>query len=84
MTNMDQIIKIDAYSDTVTVQAGVRLHQLVDALAESGLELAGNFDLMNRTVGGAVASGCIGPSMKGDGAFFARQVIGLKVITPAG
>ena len=84
MSSMDQIVNIDAYADTVTAQAGVRLHQLVDALAESGLELAGNFDLMNRTVGGAVASGCIGPSMRGDGAFFARQVIGMKVITPSG
>lgn len=84
MTGMDQIVKIDAYSDTVTVQAGLRLHQLVDALAENGLELAGNFDLMNRTVGGAVASGCIGPSMKGAGAFFARQVTGMRIITPSG
>jgi FAD/FMN-containing dehydrogenase len=63
MTGMDQIMNIDAYADTVTVQAGVRLHRLVDALADSGLELAGNYDLMNRTVGGAVAGGCIGPSM---------------------
>jgi UDP-N-acetylenolpyruvoylglucosamine reductase len=84
MTGLDQIINIDAYSDTVTVQAGVRLHQLVDALAENGLELAGNFDLMNRTIGGAVASGCIGPSMKDDGAFFAAQVISMKVVTPSG
>ena len=84
MTRMDQIMNIDAYADTVTVQAGVRLHRLVDALADNGLELAGNYDLMNRTVGGAVAGGCIGPSMTADGAFFARQVIGMKVITPAG
>ena len=84
MTGMDQIMKIDAYADTVTVQAGVRLHRLVDALADNGLELAGNYDLMNRTVGGAVAGGCIGPSMTADGAFFARHVIGMKVITPAG
>jgi len=84
MTGMDQIMNIDAYADTVTVQAGVRLHRLVDALADSGLELAGNYDLMNRTVGGAVAGGCIGPSMTADGAFFARQVISMKVITPAG
>ena len=61
MCGMDQIIKIDAYADTVTVQAGVRLHQLVDALAEERPRTCGNFDLMNRTVGGAVASGCIGP-----------------------
>jgi len=84
MTGMDQIMNIDAYADTVTVQAGVRLHRLVDALADNGLELAGNYDLMNRTVGGAIAGGCIGPSMTADGAFFARQVIGMKVITPAG
>ena len=84
MTGMDQIMNIDAYADTVTVQAGVRLHRLVDALADNGLELAGNYDLMNRTVGGAVAGGCIGPSMTADGAFFAKQVIGIKVITPAG
>ena len=84
MTLMDQIIKIDAFNNTVTVQAGVRLHQLVEALADSGLELLGNFDLMNRTVGGAVASGCIGPSIKGAGAYFAKQVISMKVITPAG
>jgi hypothetical protein len=84
MTAMDQILKVDAYSDTITVQAGVRLHQLIDVLAENGLELAGNFELMNRTVGGAVASGCVGPSMRGAGAFFARQVIGMKVITPSG
>lgn len=84
MTGLDQIINIDAYSDTATVQAGARLHRLVDALAENGLELAGNFDLMNRTVGGAVAGGCIGPSMRGDGAFFARQVISMKIVTPSG
>ncbi len=84
MTRMDQIIKIDALTETVTVHAGLRLHQLVDALADSGLELAGNFDLMNRTVGGAVASGCIGPSIRGAGAFFAKQVVAMKIITPAG
>lgn len=84
MTGMDKILKIDAYSDTVIVQAGVRLNRLVDALAEKGLELVGNFDLMNRTIGGAVAGGCIGPSMKGAGAFFATQVLGMKIMTPAG
>ena len=84
MTGLDQITEIDAESETVTVQAGARLHQLVDALAQNGLELLGNFDLMNRTVGGAVAGGCIGPSIKGAGAFFAKQVVGMKIITPAG
>ena len=53
-------------------------------MAEHGLELAGSHDLMSRTVGGAVAGGCIGPSISSDGAFFASQVLSMKVITPSG
>lgn len=84
MTGFDEIINIDAYNDTVTVQAGVRIGRLADALAEHGLELAGSHDLLNRTVGGAVAGGCIGPSIADDGAFFASQVLSIKLVTPAG
>ncbi|MEX2494859.1 MAG: FAD-binding protein [Woeseia sp.] len=84
MTSFDEITNIDAYGDTVVVQAGVRLGRLVSALAEPGLELAGSHDLTGRTVGGAVAGGCAGPSISSDGAFFASQVISMKVITPSG
>ncbi|MEX2125950.1 MAG: FAD-binding oxidoreductase [Woeseia sp.] len=84
MTAFDEIVNIDAYSDIAVVQAGVRLARLASALAEHGLELAGSHDLMSRTVGGAVAGGCIGPSISGDGAFFASQVLSMKVITPSG
>ena len=84
MTRFCEIINIDAYNDTVTCQAGVRIGTLLEALAEHGLELIGSFDLMSRTVGGAVAGGCIGPSIGHDGAFFASQVLGLKLVTPDG
>jgi len=84
MTAMDKILNIDAYNDTVTVQAGVRIGVLADKLSQEGLELAGSHDLMERTVGGAVAGGCIGPGIADDGAFFSSQVIAMKILTPGG
>lgn len=84
MTGLDDIIDIDTYNHRVTVQAGVRISQLVDALAVHGMELEGSHDLMHRTIGGAVAGGCIGPAMGTDGALFSSQVLGLKVVTPEG
>ncbi|MDX1403346.1 MAG: FAD-binding oxidoreductase [Woeseiaceae bacterium] len=84
MTGLNEIKNIDAYADTVTVQAGVRIGDLARELAESGLELSGGHDLMSRTVGGAIAGACIGPSFGDDGAFFASQVRSLRVIAPNG
>ena len=84
MTAFDTILNIDAYNDTVTVQAGVRLRALAQELAEQELELAGSHDLMDRTVGGAIAGGCIGPAIADDGAFFSSQVVALKIVTPGG
>lgn len=84
MTAFDGISDIDAYKGQITVQAGARLSAVSDALAVHGMELEGSHDLMNRTVGGAVAGGCIGPSLGDDAALFASQVIGMKVVTPGG
>lgn len=84
MTAFDQIVNIDAYNDIAIVGAGVKLGKLSTALEEQGLELAGGHDLMNRTIGGAVAGGCIGAALAGDGAFFASQVLSMKAVTPTG
>ena len=84
MTALDDIIDIDAYNHRITVQAGARISQIVDALAVHGMELEGSHDLMNRTIGGAVAGGCIGPAIGSDRTLFAAQVLGLKAVTPDG
>lgn len=84
MSGFDEIVNIDAYEDTAVVQPGVRLGRLASALAEHGLELAGSYDLVGRTVGGAVAGACIGPNIAGDGGFFAAQALAMKVVTPTG
>jgi FAD/FMN-containing dehydrogenase len=82
LTGLTEILSIDR--EQVTVQAGVSLRQLADVLDENGLELPGYYDFCDRTIGGAVCGGCIGPSLPGDGALLSSQVLGLKMITPDG
>lgn len=84
MTDFNKIINIDAYNDTVTVEAGVRIGELAKALAEHGLELAGCHDQLNRTVGGAIAGGCTGPGIGNDGAYFGTQVLSVRLVTADG
>ena len=83
-TGLNRIVGIDSYNHTVTVEAGVRLGALVDALAEQGLELVGNHDQLQRTVGGAIASPCMGPGIGNNAAFLSTQVVSMKVVTPVG
>ena len=84
MTSMDTIGDVDVSDCSITVQAGARIRDVVSALAEAGMQLDYCHDLPQRTVGGAVAGGSIGPAMRGQGAYFSSQAIGLKVVTPLG
>jgi hypothetical protein len=83
-TDLDRIIRIDTYNHTVTAEAGVRLGTLVAALAEQGLELIGNNDQMERTLGGALASPCMGPGIGGQSAYLSSQLTNIKVVTVDG
>ena len=84
MTGLDRIVNIDNYNHTVTAQAGVRLSDLVSALAEHGLELAGSYDPGSRTVGGAISAPCYGPCIGNTSGYFSSHVTGLKVIRADG
>jgi len=84
MTGLNRIVRIDAYKHTITAEAGARLGALVEALAEQGLELIGNHDHLERTVGGAVASPCIGAGIGNRSAYLSTQVVSMKVVTSAG
>ena len=81
---LSRILVIDPDNLRVTVEAGVRLQDLVTALDEVGLELPGCFDLYRHTVGGAVAAPCFGPGVGDDAASLARQIISMKIVTPSG
>ena len=82
LSGMNRVLKID--QDTVTVQPGISLPDLADALAEEGLELIGGFDLASRTVGGAVCAAGLEASMAGDVGQFAAHAVQLKVLSPNG
>jgi len=81
---LDKIVRIDTYNHTVTAEGGVRLGTLVAALAEQGLELIGNHDQMERTLGGALASPCIGPGIGDRAAYLSSQLTSMKIVTSSG
>ncbi len=84
MSGLNRIVRIDAENLTVTAESGVRLGELVAALAEQGLELIGNFDQTERTLGGAIAAPCMGPGIGGNASMLSTQLLNLKAITPGG
>lgn len=83
-TKLNKLVRIDNYNHTVTAEAGIRLGKLVDALAQQGLELIGNHDQMERTLGGALASPCMGPGIGDQAAYLSSQLISMKVVTVGG
>ncbi len=84
MSGLDRILKIDTHRQTITAQAGVRLYALAEALAEHGLELVGNYEMTGRTLGGAIAAPCLGPSIGNRRSSLASQIVDLKLVTGAG
>ena len=84
MTGIDRIIQVDSYNHTVTAQAGVRIGELVRELADHGLELVGGYDLAGRTVGGAIAAPCYGACIGATSAYFASNVLAMKILRPDG
>ncbi len=84
MTGLDRITHVDVHNYTVTAEAGVRLGALGAELAEHGLELVGNHDQMERTLGGAIASPCIGAGIGDKAAYLSTQVVSLKIVTAVG
>ena len=72
---LDDIVNIDTFNNTISAQAGVRLHRLVEALAEEGLELLGAHDLTGRTLGGAIAAPSMGPGIGQRSSCLASRVV---------
>ena len=83
-TLLDKILNIDNFNQTVTAQAGVRIYQLVEALADNDLELVGAHELTGRTLGGAIASPSMGPGIGNRSACLSSRVINVKMLLPNG
>jgi alkyldihydroxyacetonephosphate synthase len=84
LTRMDQIGQVDAVSQTVDVQAGVRGDQLEDALAGPGLTV-GHYpqSIAMSTVGGWIAASSAGQASTGFGAI-EDVLLGLTAVLPQG
>lgn len=83
-TGLDRIVRIDTANCTVTAEAGVRLGELIAALGDEGLELIGNFDQTERTLGGAIASPCFGAGIGGQASLLSSQVIKMRAVLASG
>jgi len=84
LSRMDRIGPVDAVSQTVRVQAGVRGDRLEEALAESGLT-TGHYpqSIAISTVGGWIAASSAGQASTGFGAI-EDVLLGLTAVLPGG
>lgn len=60
MANLDEIVSVDTEQQTVTVQAGARVQQVVEALRPYGLTLPNLASIAEQQMGGFVAVGAHG------------------------
>ncbi|CAM0950300.1 unnamed protein product [Alopecurus aequalis] len=77
---MDKVLNVDVKKKTVTVQAGIRVAELVDTLREHGLTLQNFASIREQQVGGIIQVGA-----HGTGAGLPpidEQVISMKLVTP--
>lgn len=51
---MDRVLEVDKEKKTVTVQAGIRVQQLVDAIKDYGLTLQNFASIREQQIGGIV------------------------------
>ncbi|CAM0151412.1 unnamed protein product [Urochloa decumbens] len=78
---MDKVLDVDVKKKTVTVQAGIRVAELVDALREHGLTLQNFASIREQQVGGFIQVGAHGTGARLPPVD--EQVISMKLVTPA-
>jgi len=81
LANLDKIIKVDKENMTVTVQAGARVSQVIDALRSHGLTLPNLASIAEQQMGGFTQVGAHGTGAKI--APVDHYVTSLKLVTPA-
>ncbi|XP_051138739.1 L-galactono-1,4-lactone dehydrogenase, mitochondrial [Andrographis paniculata] len=78
---MDRILEVDEKTKRVTVQAGIRVQQLVDGIKEHGLTLQNFASIREQQIGGIVQVGAHGTGARLPP--IDEQVISMKLVTPA-
>eukprot|EP00252_Welwitschia_mirabilis_P014337 TRINITY_DN31509_c0_g1_i1.p1 TRINITY_DN31509_c0_g1~~TRINITY_DN31509_c0_g1_i1.p1 ORF type:complete len:620 (-),score=105.95 TRINITY_DN31509_c0_g1_i1:157-2016(-) len=78
---LDKVLHVDQEKQRVTVQAGIRVSQVVDALAPHGLTLQNFASIREQQVGGITQVGAHGTGTRIPP--IDEQVISMKLVTPA-
>ncbi|MET0144411.1 MAG: D-arabinono-1,4-lactone oxidase [Ilumatobacteraceae bacterium] len=79
---MDRVLEIDRASRRVRVQAGIRIHQLSEALAGAGLAMPNLGDIDRQSIAGAIATATHGTGLGLGG--LATTVVGMELVTGRG
>ena len=78
LSDYDEIVAIDKINQTVTVQSGIQLSKLNQALYENSLALQNLGDIAYQTIAGAISTSTHGTGAKFTG--IANQVVALRVV----
>lgn len=81
LANMDAVLNIDTKNCRVTVQAGARVSQVVDALRPHGLTLQNFASITEQQIGGFTQVGAHGTGVTIPPAD--EQVVAIRLVTPA-
>lgn len=79
---MQRVIRVDHARGRITVQAGIRLHQLITAMAQQGMTLPVLGSVTQQSIAGAIATGTHG-SAPGLGNL-ASRVVALRMVLADG
>eukprot|EP00697_Spironema_sp_BW2_P003917 gnl/Spiro4/15278_TR8199_c0_g1_i1.p1 gnl/Spiro4/15278_TR8199_c0_g1~~gnl/Spiro4/15278_TR8199_c0_g1_i1.p1 ORF type:complete len:516 (+),score=49.49 gnl/Spiro4/15278_TR8199_c0_g1_i1:83-1549(+) len=85
MMNLDKyasVVAIDTSNKTITVQAGIRLKDLMVIMDQHGLALANKGTVSEQSIAGAISTGTHGSGLQTG--IMATQVIALRIITAQG
>jgi FAD-linked oxidoreductase len=82
LDNYQQIVKTDAVTGQVTVQAGIKLHRLNEELDRRGLAMPNLGDIDRQSISGAISTATHGTARELGG--IARDVVGMRLIAGDG
>ena len=82
LDGMQRVLRVDHARKQITVQAGIRLHQLIDAMARYGMTLPVIGSVTQQSIAGAIATGTHG-SAAGLGCLSSR-VVALRMVLADG
>ena len=78
LSKYDEILAIDKINQTVTVQSGIQLSKLNQALYENSLAMQNLGDIAYQTIAGAISTSTHGTGAKFTG--IANQVVALRIV----